>query len=448
MVQKVNSKRKKKSYVPLYFLLIMILIAGLLVAIYFKNEYSEIIEIKSDITKVNNLTDKDETIDTTFLKAILPDADSGVQVINISRSTNLPEFEYDEDAGKYIRRVYSGRRINIAVTGVDARLGDRYRHADANHIISILPDNGKIEIISIPRDTPADAGYDDTTGQNKLTIVRAAKGRRAYFEELCRIGEVDKIHYFAELGFSQAMGIIEWLGYEKPSQTLQILRSRSALGGDDFQRVYNQGQFIRQMLFRNFSRLDGMMGDIFIGSGLMLVESDLTSSKIKEIIQLLKANGFDSSPDNITVKIRPSFPAKFKLYDFTDEGTVKSLSIVVKNYYTEKSDNDDDGNVESSSDNSEKVFSRLTNVLSKAETDSSSSPQKVINNLSTFFEQRAWLQIEDKEKRLEVRDRFVELMTKAYEKRKDTLSANKVRGVAIAEDNLLYQKKMQTNNNQ
>lgn len=440
MVNKTTKKKKKKSLIPLMFLLILLIIGGLLVAIYIKSEYNEIKEIKSEISLATKEQNEEDDLDTNFLKAIVPDADSNVRVINLSSASNLPEFEFDTEAGKYVRRIYSGRRINIAVTGVDARLGDRYRHADANHIISILLDSGKIEIISIPRDTPADAGYDDSTGQNKLTIVRAAKGRKAYFEELCRIGEVDKIHHYAELGFSQAMGIIEWLGFEKPSETLQILRSRSALGGDDFQRVYNQGQFIRQMLFRNFSRLDGVMGDIFIGSGLMFVESDLTTAKVKELITSLKQRSVDKDINNIRVKIRPSFPAKFKVYDFADAATVNSLSEIVKDYYGRKY-SDESG--ETPELNSEIVYNKLNKVITKARNDSAKAPQRVIQTLSVYFEQRAWLQIEDKIKRLEVRNQFVNLLTNSYERRKDTTSANKVRGVAVAEDNLLNTKNTQ-----
>lgn len=432
----IKKKRKKRNYTPLIFLFIFLVIVGLLVGIYIKSEFNEIVEIKQEI-KNNDSNNEDDNLDTNFLKAIVPDADSSIKVINISSASNLPEHEFDAEAGKYIKRIYSGRRVNIAVTGVDSRLGDRYKHADANHIISVLLDSGKIEIISIPRDTPADAGYDDTTGQNKLTIVRASKGRKAYFEELCRIGQVDKIHHYAELGFSQAMGIIEWLGYDKPSETLQILRSRSALGGDDYQRVYNQGQFIRQMLFRNFSRLDGVMGDIFIGSGLVLVDSDLTAKRIKEIINELKNKEFANSIENVKVKIRPSFPAKFKVYDFSDASTVKSLSDVVKNYYAKKSDDTKDTN---SIDISSQIYSRLSKALERAKPDTTKSPQRVIQNLSTFFDQRAWLQIEDKAKRIEIRDDFVRLLTKAHEKRKDTLAANRIRGVAVAEDNLFNYK--------
>jgi hypothetical protein len=195
------------------------------------------------------------------------------------------------------------------------------------------------------------------------------------------------------------------------------------------------------MLFRNLSRLDGVMGDIFIGSGLLFVESNLTSSNIKEILSELKAKNFGSSPDNIFVKIRPAFPAKFKLYDFSDKNTIASLSNLVKSYFSSKS-KDETGKTDEPI--GIKVYTRLRNVLDKAAADSSKKPQNVIRNLSVFFEQRAWLQIDEKEKRLEIRNDFVNLLTTAYEKRKDTSRADKVRLVAIAEDNLLKNKLQQT----
>jgi anionic cell wall polymer biosynthesis LytR-Cps2A-Psr (LCP) family protein len=431
MVNKTK-KKKKKSKLPW-----LLLIIGVSIGIYVKSEYDEIVGIKNDISKTIISENKDE-IDTNFLKAFVPDNDSTSKTIHLSDSNAKPEYYFDTLSGKYIKKVYTGRRINIALTGVDSRLGDRYKHADANHIISILLDSGQIEIISIPRDTPADAGFDDTTGQNKLTIVRANRGRKAYFGELCRIGDLDKIHYFAELGFSQAMGIIEFLGFDNPNETLQILRSRTALGGDDYQRVYNQAQFIRQMLFKNFDRLSGPLGDVLIGSGLIILDSDLSTDKIKEIITELKKKNFTRSIDNIRIKIRPAFPAKFKVYDFADKNTVNTLSNKVRTYFEHKySEVADSGSPSTSKDINRRVYNRLTSALNKSTVDTAKNPQRVISSLTVLFEQRAWLQIAEKDKRKEIRDKFVNLLSYSYEKRKDTVSAKKIRSVATAEDNLL-----------
>jgi anionic cell wall polymer biosynthesis LytR-Cps2A-Psr (LCP) family protein len=102
----------------------------------------------------------------------------------------------DKEAGSS-KSTTGGRRINIAVTGLDGRIGRLSKLADANHVISILIETGQIEIISVPRDTYVDLGYDedDTLNLNKLTICRAKKGRKEYLVALAEITKVNKIHY-------------------------------------------------------------------------------------------------------------------------------------------------------------------------------------------------------------------------------------------------------------
>ncbi|HCN05331.1 MAG TPA: hypothetical protein DIS79_06895, partial [Bacteroidetes bacterium] len=168
----------------------------------------------------------------------------------------------------------SGKVVNVMITGVDSRLGDPMGHADANHLLRFWLDSGCVEIISIPRDTYFDAGFEDSTGLNKLTNVRANRGRTTYLKAICEIVGVPKIDYYVEFGFSQAIGLLELLGYkENASGTLRVLRSRQAYSAGDFQRVYNQGQFIRQALLRNFERTDGFLGEVAIRAALMLVET-------------------------------------------------------------------------------------------------------------------------------------------------------------------------------
>ena len=180
------------------------------------------------------------------------------------------------------------------------------------------------------------------------------------------------------------------------------------------------------------------MGDILIGGGLVLVESDLTNSKIKDIIKELDKKKFGSSLDNITIRIKPSFPAKFKVYDFADNGTVTSLSNMVKKYY--KRNNPDEA-IESAGDSySDNVFNKLTKVLDKSVADTAKNPKRAINTLSVYFDQRAWLQILDIEKRKEVRNRFVDVLSYSYEKRKDTISAKKIIQIATQEEKLFNSK--------
>ena len=302
------------------------------------------------------------------------------------------------------------KRINIAVIGVDARLGTLSKRADANHIISIVPDSGYIEIISIPRDTPADAGMKDST-QNKLTIVHSSRGLNTYLREAAKIAKVGPIPYWMELGFSQAMGIIQLLGHRDSKSTLQVLRSRKGLGGDDYQRCYNQGQYIRQMILKHFHRADGIMGELLIRGGLALVQSNLTADNIKGLVYELNKVGFPKETNAIEVKVKPETGIRYKVYNFGDSTTVKNLKSKIEDFNTFMSKKDS-----SYKKKSLNIAERLYKVLKLASADTAKSPGKVVAKLEPYLQQHAWLQVFDEKQRDEIRTKFGEYLIISYYK--------------------------------
>lgn len=363
------------------------------------------------------------------------DVDTSERVIYLSDPNAEIPYSIDERAGQRIKKVYSGRRINIVIIGVDSRVGSSYKHADANHILSILIDKGKIEIISVPRDTPADAGLEDST-QNKITVVRAARGREVYMEELAKIAGLDRIHYYLEAGFSQVMGILELLGFHNSGSTLQVLRSRTALGGNDYQRIYNQAQFIRQMILKHFDDFTGVLGSVLLSGGLSLVETNLNYATCEQIITSLDVKGFPKTEDDITVLIRPEYRLRFKLYDFTDKQIVEGLMFKVTQHYDEKSKRRD-----TSSNKTEMyVENVLRRAIEKAEADSAKRPQYVISNLITYYRQRAWFQIGDMKRRAEIRNKIINLLCDAYIKRDKPNEAIKIKSIMELEDRLFDEK--------
>ncbi len=423
-----RNKKKKKSGCFLPFLFLLIIVAG---AYYylFQNEPKSSEQIKIDTVE---LVKRHKQRQKNFIKAATDTTDTNERVVIVSKPNviNVPH-NIDKKAGRPVRFIYTGRRINIAVTGLDSRLGTRSNHADANHVISFLLDSGKIEIISVPRDTPADAGLDDTSAQNKLTIVRAVRGRRAYHRELARIARVDRIHYYVEAGFSQVMGILEFFGYKDTRSTLQVLRSRKGLGGADYQRSYNQGQFIRQLLLRHFNKAKGISGEFMIRAALAVLETNLTTSVVKDIIDKLEANGFPRGLDAVIVKIRPPMYTKFKVYDFTNENVVESLKNKIEGL-----------NKNHRKDTNKKfnVFALIRHRLNLAALDSAKHPQRVINKLKIMFNQHAWLQIIEPAKRDSIRTEFGILLSDAYLKRKRPEKARQVWTIINTEKELLKNK--------
>ena len=198
----MKSKLVKYLGISLLVLLSLVLTAYIALTIYLNSQtdqhFDEIFDQKDTISENHH--------DST--KVMIDSVET--QIIRVSHRNALAEPSgFDPNAGKNIRRIFNGRRINIAVIGVDSRLGDHYKHADANHVLSIIIDSSAIEITSIPRDTYADCGYHDSTNQNKITVMYAAKGRDEYLKEIASIADLDKIHYYIEVGFSQSNEILE-----------------------------------------------------------------------------------------------------------------------------------------------------------------------------------------------------------------------------------------------
>lgn len=322
----------------------------------------------------------------------------------------------------------SGRVVNVMVTGVDSRLGDPMGHADANHLVRFFLDSGCIEIISTPRDTYADAGFEDSTGLNRLTNVRANRGRSTYLKAIGEITGVNRIDYWVEFGFSQAIGLLELMGYkENASSTLRVLRSRQAYSAGDFQRVYNQGQFIRQIMLRAFDNTDNIVGELGLRASLALVETNMTYEACEQILDELRRHGFSSEdPTRIWVRLKPALIAKFKVYSF-DSANVGEINKQISQRIGKLG-------LDSIPISQETYERRFAKLLDRAASDSAKSPGSVVRMLRRPYEQRAWLQVPDLSMRKYYRDRLCNMLASAYRRMKNVDAATKIEGY-IALDN-------------
>lgn len=389
------------------------------------------IEEQLDLEKIYVYDNELDTEDVASVQDIPIDTNGDLYAL---RKPAKKEASYTIDSTANKKSNFTGRCINISIVGMDARIGTTSKHADANHVLSIYPETGEIVVTSIPRDTYCDLGYEDSTGLNKLTICRSNKGRRRYLQEAARIARVNKIDYYVEFGFSQAMGIIEFLGYKNPTNTLQVLRTRKGFG-DDYQRCYNQGQFIRQAMLSHFNKFTGTLGRIAIRAALLLVETNLTYDVVTNIVDQLEAANFPKSSECVTVKVRPVLGIQYKQYNFSDEENIGSLIGQIENFnnrrYKNKVDNPQPKvNVEK----------RLLGVIEQAVKDSAKHPEQVISRMQNYFNQRAWYQVKDKGMRTKIRDEFGTLLYNAYMKKNKINEANNVKDV-IDSDKALFDSK-------
>lgn len=390
---------------------------------------------------------------------------------------------------------YGGRRVNILITGVDSRLGSSYKHADANHIVSIDFSSKTIDIVAIPRDTPTEQWHLDTiladtsgkrikklsgeeaktqlankhtiasnqidtneifaeyevvqveetnipsnrvvridTVYTKITDYLPINGRQKYMDKVAEIGGVTKIHYWVEFGFSQAQGLMEFMGAKDSKSSLQVLRSRKAMKTGDYQRCYNQAQFIRQMLIKYFDNLDGVSGSLILRGCLSLVQTNLSYKQARGIYNKIEDRNFNISHSTIDVTVKPTRIKKFQYINFTNNQTMDSLKQLVNNY----SQRTEHENANNNADTIErKIKRKLDNILAKAVRDSSRNSQYVINDLRVYYNQRAWLQISNLQQRSYYRTQITTLLIDAYNNKGNTSKVKEIEYVIEAEKALL-----------
>lgn len=313
----------------------------------------------------------------------------------------------------------SGRVVNVLITGIDSRLGQKSARADANHVVRFFLDSGCIEIISIPRGTFAMIRKGDTSGGNIIANVRSIFGQERYIREVTKIAKVKSIDYYIEFGFSQAMGIIELLGYkDNAASTLRVLRSRKAFSTGDHQRSYNQGQFIRQAILKVFDQTDDLVGKVGIRAALALANTNLSYDATNYLLDEVRKHGFSSmGHERIWVRMKPNYLSQMKHLNF-DSANVEQLESGIEKRVK--------GMLEGDRKTPEGYAKRLQNLVKKAAVDSAKNPARVINALAFPFQQKAWMQVKDKQERVQLRNRICTLLIDAFNRTNKTVDAKTV----------------------
>ena len=371
---------------------------------------TEKVDQKAPIIQIDTIS---ETIDTSI---VVPKADTILPIVLDTSKHIIDSTQQNQvlDSSVLLHRTEfpmpSGRVVNILITGIDSRLGQKSARADANHIVRFFLDSGQIEIISIPRGTFARIRKGDTTGGNIIANVRSIYGQERYIKEVKRIAGISSIDYYIEFGFSQAMGIIELLGYnDNSASTLRVLRSRKAFATGDHQRSYNQGQFIRQAILKVCDKTDGIFGQIGIRAALALASTNLSFDATSYLLSELKKHGFSSaSSQRIWVRMKPNYLASMKLFNF-DSSNVNTIEKQIEKkvrYMLADSSRKTPAGYER----------RIKHLVKKVSADTAKSPIRVINALAFPYKQKSWLQIKDKSERLIVRNCICNMLIQAYSK--------------------------------
>ncbi|MBL7998082.1 MAG: LCP family protein [Candidatus Kapabacteria bacterium] len=301
--------------------------------------------------------------------------------------------------------VFHGRTITVSICGVDSRLNDNIHHADANHVLRCWLDEGAIEIIDIPRDTYADAGLGGDL--NNLANLRANRGRDAYLKKIASVIGAKNIDYYVELGFSQAQGLLELVGQkDDAATTLRVLRSRQGFDAGDYQRVYNQGIFMRKILLNHFGKATGWFRDPMLRAAIVLTETNIPLDTMKMIIDVLEEKGFPGN-NQCYVHIMPKYNYKLAAYDFTDKSVLQKMNERIDQRL--RWDGVEVGKLKAGD-----YEQRLGELIAKAEQQK--HPKNAISLLQRAYTQRAWMQITNTSLRADYAKRICLLLITCYTK--------------------------------
>ncbi len=362
-----------------------------------------------------------------------PDAaTSDSQRSSADRQRRLPAVPAQEDSAlrttlKAISNapLIRGRVINILLVGVDSRIGSRSARADAIHLFTVNPDSAVVEITSIPRDMYVDLGYPDTTSFNIIANARAA-GYPGFLRRVEEIAKRGPIKYYAEVGFSQAMGVLEMLGYKDPVNTLKFLRTRKGLAAGDVQRSHNQAVFLRQSLMSKFALFTGATGDLILAAGLNFVATNMSKDFCQGLVYAMDQRGFPTHrSDAVRLRMPPTY--KIRLKDMAVDSATIARTVARNRQYEEE----DVPRID--------VTRHLRRVTREAIADSN-RPGQVIFKLNRIAEQHAWIQIRDQRARVGIRDTLLTLLERAYRKVGKTAEADRVVDLRRSEDVLIQTK--------
>ena len=337
--------------------------------------------------------------------------------LDAERRGRLPALTREEDSilrsriSKLSKEPFlGGRYTNILIIGIDSRLGVRDARADAIHLVTVSLDSGIVEIMSVPRDTYCDIGFPDTTTFNIVANARAL-GHKRFLEKVAGITHRGSIPYYVEVGFSQAMGVLEFLGYEQPVSTLQFLRTRKGLPGGDLQRAHNQALFMKENMVERFNLLTGAAGEVLLDAGLRLVSTNLTKDACLAMIYGLQKQGFPHHRGD-AVRLRLLSPQRIRLREMPADSMTVALTLKKIRRRVGNDDNELAG-----------LADRMRNIHRLARKDST-RPYQVIHRLERIYNQRAWIQIQDIDERIGIRDTLMQLLAEAYVKvgREDELA--------------------------
>ncbi len=302
----------------------------------------------------------------------------------------------------------SPKRINVLILGLDGRRGQHDRRADAIHLMTLLPYQGKIRITSIPRGTMSEKIMD---GKEIIANTYSLEGREGTIKAVQDYLEVH-VDYYIIVGFSEAEALFEKLGYNG-EKTLQVLRSRKAYGMGDPQRSHNQAFFIASEIMRNYPLFKEYptLGRALLFVSHEIVETNMPFEVMVQVSDLYLANGLN----DITLLMQPNdYMSSLKDIKLTPETIDTVLNEQKRNMEKNEEAQKDMEEMKENQEEEAPMSQYLSGIITYNKRFLGKEDRKVISRTSMHYEQKLWYQVKDKRLAEKLHFQFMELLYQAY----------------------------------
>jgi anionic cell wall polymer biosynthesis LytR-Cps2A-Psr (LCP) family protein len=272
----------------------------------------------------------------------------------------------------------------ILLLGIDKRTGETSGHCDAIQLITIDKEKQEVTITAVPRGTysPLPPGGKYLPSDYYVSKACGIGGLEYGVKQIEKIlGQ--KADYLVILGFSEALGIFRNLDLPT-TETLQWLRQRQGYAVGEPQRAHNHSTFIKQMMIKFIPQENSVMNRAMQYLTYKIVKTDLSFAEARVIVDALSAMDLADHPEHIILQMKPAYAVQDIPY--AEEYLGEYLSKMINPVKGLLSKDDYSGVTE------EEIQTGLLEIIGQKKED----PEFV----SWAFENKLWLQIEDKEKRL------------------------------------------------
>ncbi len=282
--------------------------------------------------------------------------------------------------------------LRVLLLGLDMRVGEKVGHCDAIQMIEIDKKRQRITITAVPRGT-----YSPLPPGGKYLPSDY------YVAKACEVGGLDygvkqiekilsqKTDYLVILGFSEALGTFRYLGLPT-TETLQWLRLRQGYAIGEPQRAHNHSTFLKQMIIKFTPKKDSTIDKVLQYILYKTVKTDLSFAEVRKVIDAVSEIDPARYPERIRLAMKPAYAVQDIPYD--EEYLSEYLEKMIKPVKDLLPGHDYSGLT------LEEAQAKLLEIIN----------EKKDNHefILWAFENKLWLQIEDREKRLSVQYDFLE----------------------------------------